>query len=197
MSAHTIWYIARSSGLVSWALLAASVLWGLTLSTRTLRRWAKPAWVLDLHRFLGALTVVFVAIHIGALLLDTYVHFGLAEILVPLATSWHPVAVAWGIVGLYLLVAVEVTSLLRSRVPRALWRRVHYATIPLFATATVHGLTAGTDRGNMAVIFGAVAGIIGVAYLLVRRVGAGLAQQGPPRVAPETAASTRRPARVG
>jgi DMSO/TMAO reductase YedYZ heme-binding membrane subunit len=59
------------------------------------------------------------------------------------------VAVAWGIVGLYLLLAVELTSLVRRRLPRRLWRAVHALSFPLFALATVHGLTAGTDRGNL------------------------------------------------
>ena len=35
---HTtlLWYTARAAGIVTWALLAASVLWGLALSTRVL-----------------------------------------------------------------------------------------------------------------------------------------------------------------
>ena len=36
------WYIARSSGLVAWALLALSVLWGLALSTRALGARPRP-----------------------------------------------------------------------------------------------------------------------------------------------------------
>ena len=59
MSAQLWWYTARAGGLVAWALATASVVWGLLLSGRITRK-PKPAWVLDLHRFLGALTVVFV-----------------------------------------------------------------------------------------------------------------------------------------
>ena len=64
-----------------------------------------PAWVLDLHRFLGGLATVFVCVHVAAVVFDSYVAFGLADVLVPLASSWHPVAVAWGVVALYLLLA--------------------------------------------------------------------------------------------
>jgi predicted lysophospholipase L1 biosynthesis ABC-type transport system permease subunit len=113
----------------------------------------RPNWLLDLHRMLGGLALVFTAVHVGAILLDTYVHFGLVEVLVPFASKWHPVAVAWGIVAMYLLVAVEVTSLLRSRLSKSLWRKVHYASFPLFVSATVHGLTAGTDRARHIVIW--------------------------------------------
>jgi DMSO/TMAO reductase YedYZ heme-binding membrane subunit len=142
------WDTARAGGIVSWCLLAASVLWGLAMSTRTVPGRVRPNWMLDVHRFLGGLAVVFVGVHVASIVLDSYVHFGLAEVLVPLASSWHPVAVAWGIVGLYLLLAVELTSLARRRLARRTWRAVHALSFPLFAMATIHGITAGTDRGN-------------------------------------------------
>ncbi|MBV8949264.1 MAG: ferric reductase-like transmembrane domain-containing protein [Actinobacteria bacterium] len=147
MSTHSqlLWFAARAAGLVSWGLLTASVVWGLALSTRALGRRPRPAWLLDLHRALGGLAVIFTGVHVVAIMLDSYVHFGLAEVLVPFASSWHPVAVAWGIAAFYLLAAVEITSLLRSRLPNRIWRRVHYASFPLFVFATVHGLSAGTD----------------------------------------------------
>src|SRR6476659_8676327 len=149
MSEQIWWYTARAGGIISWALLAASVLWGLAISTKATAGRVRPNWMLDLHRFLGGLAVVFVGMHVVSIVLDSFVHFGLTDVLVPLASSWHPVAVAWGIVGLYLLLAVELTSLFRRRLPRRLWRGVHALSFPLFALATVHGLTAGTDRGNL------------------------------------------------
>ena len=71
------------------------------------------------------------------------------SVLVPFATSWHPAAVAWGIVSLYLLAAVEVTSLLKSRIPKSVWRKTHFLSFVLFVTSTLHGLSAGTDTGAM------------------------------------------------
>ena len=49
------WYTARAGGIVAWALLAASVVWGLLLSTRVRPGGVAPSWILDLHRFLGGL----------------------------------------------------------------------------------------------------------------------------------------------
>ena len=54
------WYVARSSGIVAWATVTASILWGLTLSSRLVRKRGVPAWLLDLHRYLGTLSLVFV-----------------------------------------------------------------------------------------------------------------------------------------
>jgi hypothetical protein len=159
------WYVARSSGIVAWALVLATIVWGLLLATgvrgRVLGRRPAPAWLLSLHRYLGALTVAFVGVHVGAILLDTYTSFGLTDVLVPFTGSWHPAAVAWGIVGMYLLVAIEVTSLLRHRMSRRAWHAVHLLSYFLFATTTVHMLTAGTDVG--ALMASTVAVLLGIA----------------------------------
>ena len=84
MSPQITWYAARAAGMVAWALAAGSVVWGLALSTRALGRKPRPAWLFDLHRFLGGIAVVFTGIHVAAILLDTYVHFGLLNVVVPL-----------------------------------------------------------------------------------------------------------------
>jgi DMSO/TMAO reductase YedYZ heme-binding membrane subunit len=149
MNSHTWWYVARSGGIVAFAFLAVSVFWGVALSSRFLGTRPKPNWMLDLHRFVGGLSVVFTVIHIAALVSDSYVSFGIVEILVPFTGDYHPVAVAWGVIGLYLLLAVEITSLLRSKMTKRTWRMTHYLSFPLFFLATVHLLWAGTDRTTL------------------------------------------------
>jgi predicted ferric reductase len=145
------WYTARAGGLTAWWLVSIAVLWGLLLSTRVLQGKPKPAWLLDLHRFLGGLSVVFTGVHVAALAADSWVHFGWADVLVPFASDWRPAATAWGIVAMYLLVAVQGTSLLMRKLPRRLWRQVHTTSFGLFLLSGVHAFTAGTDRGNPAV----------------------------------------------
>lgn len=148
MSEQFWWYVSRSSGIVAWALLSFSVIIGLLMATRSASRLTTRPWLLDVHRFGGGLAVAFTAVHMIALWADNYVHFAWAELFVPMASEWNPGAVAWGIVAMYLLVAVEVTSLAMPRLPRRWWRRVHFASLPLWAMGTYHGLVAGTDRGN-------------------------------------------------
>lgn len=193
MNSQLWWYVARASGLVAWALLAAGVLWGLALSTRVaVAGRPRPAWLLDLHRFLGAAGIVFTAVHVISIVLDSYTHFGLVEVLVPLTGTWHPVAVAWGIVAMYLMVAVEVTSLLRARISKRAWRLSHYLSFPLFAFATIHTLAAGTDAGLAWVRWGVVGATAAIAALTIRRVDqANRDQDALPPVAPSA------PARVG
>jgi DMSO/TMAO reductase YedYZ heme-binding membrane subunit len=157
------WYVARSSGLVAWGLASASVLWGLFLSTRVLGNRPRANWLLDLHRFLGGLTVAFIAVHLVGLMLDPFVNFGFSQVLIPFASTWNPLAVAWGVVAMYLLVAVEVSSLMRRRLPKRWWRSIHMAGYGVFVLGTIHLLTAGTDRHSpmllwtVAITTGAVA----------------------------------------
>jgi len=164
------WYVARASGVVAWALVVASVVWGLWVAGRFTKKLPPPAWVLDLHRFLGGLTVTFVAVHIGALVADSYVHFGWSELFVPLASKWRPWPVAFGIVALYLVLAVEITSLLMRRLPRRLWRFVHMGSFLLAFMGTVHGLTAGADAANPALRWGVIAATAVVAGTITVRV---------------------------
>ena len=170
MASQLWWYSARAGGLVAWALLSASVLWGLVLSARLHPPRVRPAWTLDLHRYLGGLASIFVALHVGSIILDSYTHFGLGDVLVPFAAAWHPVAVAWGIVGLYLLLAVELTSLARRSLSRRLWRRVHMLAFPLWAMATIHFATAGTDGTTALARAAIIAATGGVCALTAVRV---------------------------
>lgn len=152
MNGHFWWYASRSTGLVAWGAAAASVIWGLLLSTRSARGLAKPVWVLDLHRWLAVLTLVATGAHLGSLVADTYVHFGVADLLVPFASSWKPAPVAWGVIAFWLFVVVEVSSLVKARIPNRLWTRLHLLSFGAYVLATLHYLQAGTERTNAAVL---------------------------------------------
>jgi DMSO/TMAO reductase YedYZ heme-binding membrane subunit len=140
------------------------------MTSKLLRRRVKNAWLLDLHRWLGGLALIFTGVHILAIMSDTYVHFGVASVLVPLASHWHPVAIAWGVASLYLLAAVELTSLARRHLSYRLWRQVHFLSFPLFVFSTIHGLTAGTDSARPMAIIAAALGAMAVAVLTTLRV---------------------------
>jgi DMSO/TMAO reductase YedYZ heme-binding membrane subunit len=170
MNEQLAWYLARASGIMAAALIALSVAWGLLFTTKVLNGRPRPAWLLDLHRFLGAAAVAFTALHVGGLVADNYVHFGVADLLVPFATDWHPAAVAWGVIALYLLLVIEVTSLFMRRLPRRVWHGVHLTSYLLFWLVAVHGATAGTDAGNRAYVWGSNIVIGLVLFLTVYRI---------------------------
>lgn len=138
------WFLARASGLVAWSLLTVTVVWGVLLRTRLLPRW-RSANLFPLHRFLAGLAVLFTAAHLAALLLDSYIRFGPADVFIPFAASWRPVPVALGVLALYVMVAVTATSAAMRHLPRRWWSRVHLMSYAMFWFATAHAATAGTD----------------------------------------------------
>src|SRR5207302_8164938 len=102
------WHVARAGGFLAWALSAFSILWGLLITSRALGKRITGPRLLDLYRFIGGLSVVFVFVHILGLRLSHFnaIPFGGSELFVPMASKWHPGAVAYGIVAFYLLIAV-------------------------------------------------------------------------------------------
>jgi methionine sulfoxide reductase heme-binding subunit len=143
-----VWYVARAGGILAYALLSSSVILGLLLSSRaTLRRWPRFA-LEDVHRFVGLLAGTFIVIHLGALLVDSYVPFSLANVLIPGSDSYRPVSVAFGIVAAELLVALAVTNRYRQALSYRFWRRAHYLNFAVWLLALVHGIAAGTDRAT-------------------------------------------------
>lgn len=142
------WFVARSSGMVAWALLTATLVWGMLLATRVLKPYDKPGWLLDLHRWLGALTVGFVALHITALVADNYVTFSLVDLTVPFASSYQRFAVGLGVLSVYLLVLVQISSIFMRRISKRWWRVIHVWSYVLVLGVSWHAVLSGTDVGR-------------------------------------------------
>ncbi len=147
MKDPTFWFIARASGLTAYALLTCSVLMGLLVKARPVRR-LRQATVTDLHRFVAFLGLGMVALHGVALVLDSTVHITVLGLVIPGLVSYRPVATAIGVVTAELMLLVYVSFALRKRIGVKNWRRLHWATYAVFAGATVHGLASGTDAGR-------------------------------------------------
>src|SRR5260370_39960043 len=97
----------------------------------------------QLHNFLTLLSAIFMVVHVLAVWLDPFTHFGWNEILIPLASHYRPVWMALGIVALYLGIAIGISTWLRSRIGYTWWRRLHVLTLGIFALATLHGFGSG------------------------------------------------------
>src|SRR5579875_2698005 len=136
MSASTwssvVWDVARAGGMLAYILLAFSVVLGLALSMR----WQRPRWprliTNDLHSFMTLLALIFIGVHVLAVWLDPFTRFGWRDIFIPFATWYRPVWMAAGIVATYLMLAVWISTQLRSRIGYAWWRRLHTLTFAVY-----------------------------------------------------------------
>ncbi|MGA0878571.1 MAG: ferric reductase-like transmembrane domain-containing protein [Ilumatobacteraceae bacterium] len=170
MNPHFWWYLTRASGIVAWLMLTATVIWGILLSTKAFPNQRHPLWLQSLHRWLAGLMLAFLAIHIAALVADNYVSFGLADVTVPFASDWKPGAIAFGVLGMWLLVAVQLTSLAMRSLPRRFWRAVHFTSYVAFWLTSMHSAYAGTDRSSILYQVTAAASVLAVAWALMYRV---------------------------
>ena len=142
------WLLIRASGITAWGLLTAVVIWGILLKTRLLGRLASPQALLVMHRWLSALALTFLALHLGLLLIDPVVHFTPLQILVPFTAPWEPLAVGLGTIALWMLIPVSVVGRIRQRLGKAgnTWfRRTHLIAYAAWPVATMHYVLAGTD----------------------------------------------------
>jgi predicted ferric reductase len=171
-----VWYFARSAGIVAYLLLSCSVVAGVLMSARAQLAWPRFA-VEELHRFLAVLTATFVVLHGGSLLLDRVVPISFGQMIVPFASPYRPFAVGLGVTAAELMAAVGVSNLFRKRMPYRLWRRVHYLTLAVWALASLHGVLAGSDRGDpwFAGIVAAAVAAVGLAVAVRTRATLGAA----------------------
>ncbi|MGF1596743.1 MAG: hypothetical protein ACFCVK_07395 [Acidimicrobiales bacterium] len=165
------WFATRGAGIMSLFAAIASVLVGLLMSSRFLGRRPTIPWLLDLHRHLSAMALVFLAVHLVTLWLDSYVNFTWLDLIVPgraEAPGLTRLSLAWGVVAGWLLVLVQATSLIRSHLAPRLWHGVHLTSFAVVTLGVVHGLQAGTDADNHVLL--AVSASVLAAVILVALV---------------------------
>jgi sulfoxide reductase heme-binding subunit YedZ len=144
---HALWYASRGTGLVCLLLLSASVVLGLLGAGR----FSSTAWprfvVAALHRNVSLLIVVFLVVHIATAVVDPYAGIGWLNTVLPFTASYQPLWLGLGAIAFDLLVALIVTSLLRTRINARTWRVVHVSAYACWPLAVVHGFAiGGIDR---------------------------------------------------
>ncbi|WP_194927412.1 ferric reductase-like transmembrane domain-containing protein [Catenulispora pinisilvae] len=140
-----LWYATRATGVIALILLTGSVVLGIIVQVRAAsRRWPRLV-TLGVHRNLSLLVLAFLALHILTAVLDSYAPVGWLSVIVPFASSYRPLWLGFGTVAFDLLIAVTITSLLRTRISARLWRLVHWAAYACWPSAVIHSLGTGSD----------------------------------------------------
>ena len=176
MSSQFWWYLTRSSAIVAWTLMVVSVLWGILLSTRVLKKRDNPSWLLDLHRWMSGTSVVMVFLHMFSLYMDSYAHFTIADLLIPFHSQYTKIAslgawpIALGVGCFYILIAVQGTSLMMRRLPRKYWKGIHYSSYVLVLVVSFHAGWSGTDVRAIAYRVVAILLIVLTSVALIVRI---------------------------
>jgi len=165
-----MWYLTRTTAMSAYVVLALLVSLGLMQSIARTSKERLP-WVVDaLHQFLGLLFGILVVCHILTLMADPLISFSLTNALLPLDEPYRPFAVALGVLAMWTMVLILLSSWMRRHLSQRVWRLLHYLSFATFALVTAHGILAGTDATQfwMLLIYIAAAAIVG--FLAVLRL---------------------------
>ena len=191
-----LWFTSRALGLVALLVLAAVLVLGILHNTTLVKRTdgALPRFVLvALHRNLSLVAVVLVVLHVVTTVVTGYVQLRWLDVLVPGTARYNTLPAALGALGLDLLIALVVTSVLRQRLSRRVWFVVHWSAYLFFPVTVAHAVLNASFRGTTwwtlvvpVLSVGAVVAALGYRLRDQRRVGMPLAARG--QIAAERAA---------
>src|SRR5579884_3254280 len=124
----TLWYVTRAAAISAYLMFALTVVLGLLRSTLRVSRsgGAGTIWFLDeVHQFSALLAVGFLVLHLGTLVLDPVVPFGLINLVIPLNEPYQPLPTTLGVLALYTIAVVVLSSWFRRAISYGIWRALH------------------------------------------------------------------------
>jgi predicted ferric reductase len=147
-----LWYASRATGVVCLVLLTVVALLGILINRQGRLPGLPRFAVTGLHRSISLLAVAFLAVHVITAVADKFVTIQLIAAVVPFTSSYLPFQIGLGAVTLDLIAALIITSLLRARLNRRLWRGVHWLAYAAYPVAVAHSVTSAKDLRSGALL---------------------------------------------
>jgi predicted ferric reductase len=139
----TILDLCSYLGLGAAGTAALNLLIGMLIALRysALRQWPhRRINLFALHQWTAYAAIVLTVTHPAVLLFVHKPSFRVIDILWPIHSPLQPKINLAGAGALYLLLLVFVSSLLRTRVGRPLWRKLHYLVFPAAVLLFLHSI---------------------------------------------------------
>ena len=150
--AHPHFGTSRGTGIVSLLLLTVSVVLGIVTSVR----WSTPRWprfsIGFVHRNASLLAIALLIVHITTVVIDGFAPIGWKDAVIPFASGYRPVWLGLGTLAFDLVLALTITSLLRTRIGQRTWRVIHWFAYACWPVAVLHGLGTGSDAATVVVL---------------------------------------------
>jgi hypothetical protein len=168
-----VWLGSRAAGLVALLLLSFQVVVGLVLSHPTNKStWRLSKLLFPWHEHAWVFVLAFVFVHVITIAVDRFANVGWLGALVPGMSEFRTVPVALGTLALYSLVITGLTARITKLLPTGWWLKLHRLSLGVLALAWAHGMLAGTDTFDAALVYGGSFAAVGFAaayrYWIVR-----------------------------
>lgn len=158
-----LWLISRAAALTAYVVLTAIVLLGIILShPRNKDTWRLTAKLLPWHQAAVGILFSLLVIHLIFSLADSKSGVSVHVFWNPTHSKYHPFATLYGVIGLYLLLIVGITSGLRKWVK--FWLPIHRVSWILWFFVSLHGFYDGTDSANLKWLYELSAGLLFIAF---------------------------------
>lgn len=164
------WLVSRASGIIALVLVSLSVLMGLAMATRVIRRPGLRRAAARLHEHVALVALAAIGTHGLSLLGDTWLKPGWRGIAVPFALAYRPQFTGLGIIAGYLVVLLGPSFYLRRRIGARRWRRLHPLMLAAWIMAAVHTVGSGSDAHRLWLRAIIAAPGVPIVYLLVLRL---------------------------
>ena len=177
-----IWYVSRVTGILAFILLSLVVSFGLVMSSKSLLKFrllSSPA-ALETHRTIAWGGILMVLTHFSSFFFDDYIQLDVSEAFIPFLLKRTMISprgfnlsfpIALGIIAMYLIVVLVVSSELRKKIVNLkVWRAIHYSSFLGYCLFLIHGFTAGSDSKEPWMVAIYVVSLALVLTLLIGRI---------------------------
>jgi sulfoxide reductase heme-binding subunit YedZ len=148
-AAQSVHLVAATAGFLSYALLWATIMWGLVLGRGWMMTRYKHSNVYATHMTLSLLGMTLGWGHAFTQLANPVGTVFLIDEFVPFANAVDPVGIGVGVLATEVLTALLISMPLQRRLGYRRWRAVHVLSYAAFTLLAGHVLLSGSDVGPL------------------------------------------------
>jgi DMSO/TMAO reductase YedYZ heme-binding membrane subunit len=150
--------IARLAAIAAYALMVATVLFGVALRLRFLERAVHRATFYGAHNVLALAALIFAAVHGLTFVYQPVWHIGWYELTLPFTGGVQRVPVGLGVLATELGIAVGCSIWAQRRLGYRRWLRFHQVGYAVFALAWLHVFTVHPEPRSADLVAAGIAG---------------------------------------
>ena len=139
--------IAATVGFISFFLCWLAIVWGLVLRNAWASTRLRHSTVYGIHHTVALLGLCLALVHALAQLAAPQGPVRLVDEVLPFLNPVDPVGIGVGVVGLEILLAAALSTLIQRRLGFSRWRALHALTYVAFMLVVGHVLLSGSDTG--------------------------------------------------
>jgi sulfoxide reductase heme-binding subunit YedZ len=169
---HFFWITSRAAGTAALLLASLSVCIGLAMGGRLFPHGTRDPRTT--HEALSLATMAALVVHALSLLGDSYLRPSLADVTLPLVSSYRQPWMTIGILAGWLTILLGLSYYLRGRIGVQRWRKLHRFTALAWLLGLAHALGEGTDAGAAWFIVAVALVVVPAVVLLAGRMLGGM-----------------------